>query len=183
MLIRTAEQDIKYVLFTEEQIAGRVSELAKELCARLEGKRPLMICVLRGASFFFADLCRKMTMDLDMDFIAVSSYGSGATSSGAVRLLKDTRYDVEGRDLVLVEDIIDSGLTIQYLKRLYAARNPASITTVSFLDKDTGKPGKPGVDLCGYTIANEFVVGYGLDYADHYRNLPYIGVIKPECYQ
>ena len=183
MLIRTPEEDIQSILFTEQQISARVEELAKDLCARMAGKRPLMICVLRGASFFFADLCRRMTMDMDMDFIAVSSYGSGTSSSGAVRLLKDTRYDVEGRDLVLVEDIIDSGLTINYLKRLYAARNPASITTVSFLDKDTGKPGKPGVDLCGYTIQNEFVVGYGLDYADHYRNLPYIGIIKPECYQ
>ena len=183
MLIRSKEQDIERILISEEEINIKVKELAEMLDRRLGDTRPLMICVLRGASFFFADLCRKLPMDVDIDFIAVSSYEKGASSSGAVRLLKDTRYDVEGRDIVIVEDIIDSGLTLQYLRRLYAARSPKSITTVTFLDKNTGRTNGVAVDFRGYEIPDEFVVGYGLDYADHYRNLPFVGVLKKECYE
>ena len=183
MLIRTPEEDIKYVLFTEEQIRKRVQELGQELGEKFRGKTPLMLCVLRGASFFLTDLCRQMKCHVNIDFISASSYFSGTKSSGTVRLDKDSSIDMTDRHLILVEDIIDSGLTLQYLERLFESRKPASITTVAFLDKDVKKPGRNEVDYRGFVIPDEFGVGYGLDYADYYRNLPYIGVLKEECYQ
>ena len=118
-----------------------------------------------------------------MDFISVSSYGAGAQSTGVVRLIKDLDNNITGRDVVIVEDIIDSGLTMHYLKELLSARKPASITTVSFLDKATCHDKSLKTDICGFEIPDEFVVGYGLDYANYYRNLPYIGVLRPECYK
>ena len=183
MLIRTPKEDIKRVMITEEQIAARVKELGKELTEKFGDKKPLMLCVLRGAAFFFTDLCRQMDCQMEMDFIACSSYFKGTKSTGTVRLLKDTVFNMEGRHIIIVEDIIDSGLTLLYLEKLFATRNPASITSVAFLDKDTGKPDRNTVDYYGYRIPDEFVVGYGLDYADFYRNLPYIGVLNEECYQ
>lgn len=183
MLIRTAKEDIKYVMFTREQIAARVRELGRELSEKFQGETPLMICVLRGAVFFFTDLCREMDCQMDMDFISASSYFHGTKSSGVVHLLKDSGIDMEGRHIVLVEDIIDSGLTLDYLVKLFATRRPSSITTVTMLDKIVNKPDRFHVDYYGFRIPDEFVVGYGLDYADYYRNLPYIGVIREECYQ
>ena len=183
MLIRNAKEDIQYVMFTREQIAARVRALGKELTDRFEGEKPLMICVLRGAVFFFTDLCREMDCLMDMDFISASSYFQGTKSSGVVRLVKDSSIDMQNRHVVLVEDIIDSGLTLEYLVKLFATRNPKSITTVALLDKIVDKPDRFNVDLYGFKIPDEFVVGYGLDYADYYRNLPYIGVIKEECYR
>ena len=183
MLIRSAKEDIKYVMFTREQIAARVRELGLDLSQQFQGETPLMLCVLRGAVFFFTDLCREMGCQMDMDFISASSYFPGTKSSGTVRLLKDSGINMEGRHVVLVEDIIDSGLTLEYLVKLFSTRNPKSITTVTMLDKLVNKPNRFRVDYYGFTIPDEFVVGYGLDYADYYRNLPYIGVIKEECYQ
>ena len=183
MLIRTPEQDIERVLFTEKAIAARVEQLGAELTEQLGDKRPVLVCVLKGASFFYIDLCRCMNCAIDMDFIAVSSYGQNAKSSGVVRLIKDLDNNITGRHVVIVEDIIDSGLTMKYLKELFSARKPASVTTVSFLDKEDCHSESLKTDLCGFTIPNEFVVGYGLDYANYYRNLPYIGVLRPECYQ
>ena len=183
MLIRSSQEDVKRVLYTREQIAARVKELGAELTEKFKDKKPLMLCVLRGAAFFFTDLCREMDCLMEMDFISCSSYFKGTKSSGTVRLLKDTVFNMEGRHIVLVEDIIDSGLTLLYLEKLFATRSPASITTVAFLDKDIGQPDRNKVDYYGFKIPNEFVIGYGLDYADFYRNLPYIGVLKEECYQ
>ena len=137
MLIRSAEQDIERVLYTEKAIAARVEEIGTELTKKLGDKRPVLVCVLKGASFFYIDLCRCMNCAIDMDFISVSSYGAGAQSTGVVRLIKDLDNNITGRDVVIVEDIIDSGLTMHYLKELLSARKPASITTVSFLDKST----------------------------------------------
>jgi len=182
MLIRTPEQDIERVLYTEKAIAARVEQLAAELTERLGGERPVLVCVLKGASFFYIDLCRSMNCGIDMDFIAVSSYGAGAQSTGVVRLIKDLDNNITGRHVVIVEDIIDSGLTMKYLRELFSARRPASITTISFLDKVGRHPASYKTDLCGFEIPDEFVVGYGLDYANYYRNLPYIGVLRPECY-
>ncbi len=179
MLIRDPEQDIARVLFTEEAIAARVRELADELTERFRGEQPVLVCVLKGAAFFFVDLCRRMDCALDMDFISVSSYGNEARSSGVVRLLRDLDHDVRGRHVIIVEDIVDSGLTMAYLKQLFGARQPASVSSVSFLQKERAR--QP-VDYCGFTVADEFLVGYGLDYAEHYRNLPYIGILKQECY-
>ena len=182
MLIRNAKEDVKYIMYTREQIAARVKELGKELTAKFDGETPLMICVLRGAAFFFTDLCREMDCMMDMDFIAASSYFKGTKSSGIVRLVKDSNINMENRHVVLVEDIIDSGLTLEYLVKLFATRNPKSITTVALLDKMVNKPDRFNVDYYGFRIPDEFVIGYGLDYADYYRNLPYIAVLKEECY-
>lgn len=182
MLIRTPEQDIERILYTEKAIAARVEQLGADLTAKLGAERPVLVCVLKGASFFYIDLCRSMNCAIDMDFIAVSSYGQNAKSTGVVRLIKDLDNNITDRHVVIVEDIIDSGLTMKYLKELFAARRPASVTTVSFLDKAAAHPAEFKTDLCGFEIGNEFVVGYGLDYANFYRNLPYIGVLRPECY-
>lgn len=183
MLIRSPEQDIERILFTEKAIAARVEQLGAALTQKLGDKRPVLVCVLKGASFFYIDLCRSMNCNIDMDFIAVSSYGAGAKSTGVVRLIKDLDHNITGRHVVIVEDIIDSGLTMQYLKQLFTARAPASVTTISFLDKTTSHAPGLKTDYCGFAIGDEFVVGYGLDYADYYRNLPYIGILKPECYE
>ena len=183
MLIRSAKEDVKYVIITREQIQERVRELGRALTDSFRGEKPLMICVLRGAAFFFTDLCKEMDLLMDMDFIAASSYFKGTKSTGAIRLDKDSNIDMEGRHVVIVEDIIDSGLTLEYLVKLFQTRNPKSITTVTLLDKDVNKPNRFHVDYYGFKIPDEFVVGYGLDYADYYRNLPYIGVLKEECYQ
>lgn len=137
----------------------------------------------QGRIVFYIDLCRCMNCAIDMDFIAVSSYGASAQSTGVVRLIKDLDNNITGRHVVIVEDIIDSGLTMQYLRQLFGARNPASITTISFLDKASRHPESYKTDMCGFEIPDEFVVGYGLDYANYYRNLPYIGILKPECYK
>lgn len=182
MLIRTPQEDIERVLFTREQIAARVAALGTELTRRLNGERPIMVCILKGAAFFFADLCRAMACDVDTDFLSVSSYGTAATSSGAVRLVRDLSQDVSGRRVVLVEDVIDSGLTMQYLRNLFAQRKAAEVITVSFLDKANCHPPKHAADLLGFSVGDEFLVGYGLDYAEHYRNLPDVGVLRSECY-
>ena len=182
MLIRNAKEDIKYVMLTREQIADRVRSLGKELAERFKDEPPLMICVLRGAAFFITDLCKEMDCLMDMDFIAASSYFKGTKSTGVIRLDKDSSVDMEGRNVILVEDIIDSGLTLAHLVDLFKTRNPKSITTVTLLDKEVNKPERFQVDYYGFRIRDEFVVGYGLDYADYYRNLSYIGVLKEECY-
>ena len=183
MLIRSAKEDVQKVLFSREQIAARVREIGQALTEKFQGEVPLMICVLRGAAFFFTDLCREMDLNMDMDFIAASSYFKGTKSSGTIHLVKDSGIDMENRHVIIVEDIIDSGLTLEYLVKLFETRNPKSVTTVAMLDKDIGKTDRYNVDYYGFKIPNEFVVGYGLDFADYYRNLPYIGVLSPECYE
>ncbi len=183
MLIRSAQEDVKYVMFDREQIAARTRELGKELTEKFKDKKPLMICVLRGASFFFTDLCREMDLLMDMDFISASSYFKGTKSTGTVRLVKDSSIDMSNRHVIIVEDIIDSGLTLEYLVKLFKTREPKSITTVALLDKVVDKPERFNVDYYGFKIPDEFVIGYGLDYADYYRNLPYIAVLKEECYK
>ena len=182
MRITTPENDISQIIYTEKQISARVEALGMELTAEYKDKKPVMVCVLKGAAFFYIDLCRQMPCNIDMDFISVSSYGAGAKSSGVVRLIKDLSLDITDRHLVLVEDIIDSGLTLKYLREVFNARKPASIRTISFLDKTARHPSNLKTDYCGFEIPDEFVVGYGLDYADYYRNLPYIGILKPEVY-
>jgi len=183
MRITNEHNDIDYVLYSEEQIQARVKELGAMITEDYRGKNPIVVCILKGASFFFVDLCRELKFNLFMDFISVSSYGSNSKSSGVVRLVKDMDKDITGRHVLIVEDIIDSGLTLQYLTKLFSSRGPASIKTVTFLDKAERRKCDLKPDYCGFTIPDSFVVGYGLDYADYYRNLPYIGVIKPEVYE
>lgn len=183
MRITTEQNDISYVLFSEETIKARVAEMGRELTEEYKDKAPIMVCILKGASIFYTDLCRQMKCPIHMDFISVSSYGLDAQSSGVVRLIKDLDNNITDRDVVIVEDIIDSGLTLKYLKELFSSRKPKSIKTVCLLDKYECHPSDIGTDLSGFSINNYFVVGYGLDYADNYRNLPYIGVLKKEVYE
>ena len=183
MNINNEKNDIERILFSEEQIAARIRILGEQITAEYKGKFPVVVCILKGASFFYTDLCRAIHTDIYMDFISVSSYGTDAQSSGVVRLVKDLNTNITGRDVLLVEDIIDSGLTLRYLKDLFGARRPASFKTICLLEKIGRKNTDFKVDHVGFQIPNEFVVGYGLDYADHYRNLPYIGVLKRECYE
>lgn len=182
MRITNEQNDIETVLFTEKKICARVEELGAMLTEEYKDRAPIMVCILKGASFFYTDLCRQMKCPIHMDFISVSSYGADAQSSGVVRLIKDLDNNITGKDVIIVEDIIDSGLTLKYLKELFYSRKPASIKTVCLLDKVECHPAEIGTDIKGFDIGDQFVVGYGLDYADNYRNLPYIGVLKPEVY-
>jgi hypoxanthine phosphoribosyltransferase len=176
-------EDIQEILYTEEEIKAKVKELGRRLSEDYKDLNPLCICVLKGAAPFMTDLVRSMDIPLEMDFMAVSSYGASTKSSGVVRIIKDLDASVEGRHVIIVEDIIDSGLTLSHLIDLLRHRNAASIKVVTLLDK----PGRRTVDLkpdyCGFTIPDAFVVGYGLDYAEKYRNLPYIGILKEKVYQ
>lgn len=183
MKFTNEKYDIEKVLFSEEQIQKRISELGQQLTEEYAGKDPIVVCVLKGASFFYTDLCRQIKTDIYMDFIAVSSYGMNAQNSGVVRLIKDLDQNITDRHVLLVEDIIDSGLTLRYLKEFFGSRKPASYKTITLLDKVGRKQTDFPVDYTGFEIPNVFVVGYGLDYADHYRNLPYIGILKPEVYE
>jgi hypoxanthine phosphoribosyltransferase len=174
--------DIADVLFTEEQIQERVRELGAEISRDYEGRTVLLIAVLRGAALFLADLARAITVPVELDFMAVSSYGSSTKSSGVVRILKDLDEQIEGRDVLVVEDILDTGLTLKYLLKNLASRRPASLEVVALMSKE-GKQRVPiSCAYVGYSIPDEFVVGYGLDYSERYRNLPYVGVLKPSAY-
>jgi len=166
------------VLIAKEELQAKIDELASPIAADYEGTRPVLICVLKGAVLFMADLVRRLPFDLEIEFMAVSSYGQSSESSGVVRILKDLETDIEGRHVLIVEDIVDSGLTLQYLTRSLKARNPASLETVTLLSKAGRRTAEPGCRYTGFEIPNEFVVGYGLDYAEKYRNLPYIGVVE-----
>lgn len=176
------ENDIKEVLLTEEQIKAKVKEMGERISRDYAGKNPLMVCILRGAVPFFADLCKNITDYMEMDFMAVSSYEDGMTSHGIVRIKKDIDKSIEGRHVIIVEDIMDSGNTLNHLTRLLDTRNPASLKIACLLDKPERRTCEITPDYCGFLVPDEFVVGYGLDYADAYRNLPYIGILKPEVY-
>ncbi len=176
--------DIDHVIITEDRIAGRVAELGVQIRDDYsDAERPLLlVAVLRGAALFVADLARAIGGKVELDFMAVSSYGSTTKSSGVVRILKDLDEDIEGRDVLVVEDILDTGLTLKYLLRNLASRRPNSLEVVTLLSKE-GKQQVPiECKYIGFNVPDEFVVGYGLDYAERYRNLPYIGVLKPEIY-
>jgi hypoxanthine phosphoribosyltransferase len=173
------EAGIARVLISEAEIDRRVGELAAELDALYQEHPPLMVGVLTGAVTFMTDLMRRMTVPVTLDFMAVSSYGAATESSGIVRILKDLNDDVEGRHVLVVEDIVDSGLTLQYLLDVLRRRNPADLRVVVLLKKEKPGAAEVQVDHIGFTIPNEFVVGYGLDYAGKYRNLGFVGVMDP----
>ena len=175
-------QDVERILFTEEQLQKRVAELGAQITADYAGKNPVLASVLRGSYIFMADLTRQIKLPLTVDFMAVLSYGSGTTSSGQVEIRKDLSDSIEGRDLLIVEDILDSGNTLYYLQRILNARHPASIKICTLLDKPERRAKPIEADYKGFTIPDAFVVGYGLDYDERYRNLPYIGILKPEVY-
>ena len=177
------EQDIERVLFTEEELKARVAEIAARIDRDYAGKEPMLISVLRGSFIFMADLARAITLPCTVDFMAVSSYGSGTTSSGQVKITKDLSESIEGRDIIVVEDILDSGNTLSYLFQLLQARHPASVRLCTLLDKPSRRTKPITADYTGFTVDDLFVVGYGLDYAEKYRNLPYLGILKPAVYE
>ena len=176
------EQDILKVLVTEEELKARVTELGNALYERFEGKNPLFLGVLKGCFMFMTDLVRACQLRSDIEFIAVSSYQNATVSSGKVQITRDLQQDITGRDLIIVEDILDSGNTLAFLKDYFMTKGAATITIVTLLDKPARRAKAVEADLSGFTVPDEFVVGYGLDYRQQYRNLPYIGVLKPEVY-
>lgn len=176
------EKDIESVLFSEEQLKRRVREIAAEIEKDYAGKEIMLISVLRGSFVFMADLCRAIDLPCTIDFMSVSSYGKGTTSSGQVQITKDLSEDISGRHVIVIEDILDSGNTLSYLLKLLENRHPASIRLCTLLDKPDRRTKPVQVHYSGFTIPDAFVVGYGLDYAEKYRNLPYIGILKPEVY-
>ena len=174
-------EDIASVLVSEEQLRERVHEIGAEISRDYAGKEPLFVGVLKGCFIFMADLMRHVTINCSMDFMAVSSY-SGTTSTGAVKINKDLSQDIAGKDLILVEDILDSGVTLNYLKNYLSVRKPASIHVVTLMDKPARRKADIYADYSCFEVPDAFVVGYGLDYNERYRNLPYIGILKPEIY-
>ena len=176
-------QDLERIMITEEQIAGRVREVAAQLDKLYEGRRPVVVCILKGSVMFFSDLIRHMETPLELDFMAVSSYGSGTTSTGCLQVKKDLTTDIAGRDVLIVEDIIDSGNTLYNLKKLLNSRSPSSVNIVTLLDKPQRREVPMEPEYTCFVIEDEFVVGYGMDYAEEYRNLPYIGVLKRCVYE
>lgn len=175
------ENDIQSVLISQEEIQRHVARIGASISEDFKDKDPIFVGVLKGCFIFMADLMRYVTINCAMDFMAVSSY-SGTTSTGAVKINKDLSEDIEGRHLILVEDILDSGVTLNYLKNYLMGRNPASITIATLMDKPARRKADIYADYSCFEIPDAFVVGYGLDYNERYRNLPYIGVLKPEIY-
>lgn len=176
------DQDILKVLITEEELKECVKKLGEQISRDYQGKNLLMVSVLKGSVVFMSDLMRSITIPAQIDFMSVSSYGSGVKTSGVVKIIKDLDQQLEGKDLLIVEDILDSGMTLSYLSQLLRARNPRSIRIATLLDKPERRTADIQSDYYGFRVPDAFVVGYGLDYNEKYRNLPYIGVLKPEVY-
>lgn len=176
------ERDIQEILFTEERLARRVGELADAITRDYQGEEIMLISVLRGSFIFMADLCRRIDLDCTLDFMSVSSYGTGTSSSGQVQITRDLSSDISDKHIIVVEDILDSGNTLNYLMKILQQRSPASIRLCTLLNKPERRQVPVEVHYSGFDIPDAFVVGYGLDYAEKYRNLPYIGILKPEIY-
>ncbi len=181
MILTRKERGVQRILVGPEDLAKRVSELAAQVDAWYPDDTPILVGVLNGAAVFLTELMQQLSIPVKVDFMAVSSYGSSTESSGVVQILKDLSESIEGRDVLVVEDIVDSGLTLQYLLDVLGRRNPKSIRVVALLQKVKINALDVAVDLVGFEIPDEFVIGYGLDYAGLYRNLPYIGVLSPEA--
>ncbi len=176
-------EDIERILFTEAEMKQRVDELGAELTRDFGDKNPMFLGVLKGCFVFMADLIRRFDAPCTMDFMAVSSYGSGTSSTGAVKITKDLSQDIHGRHVIIVEDILDTGITLSYLKKYLQNRAPASITICTMFDKPERREVNIQADYCGFSIPNAFVVGYGLDYDEKYRNFPDLGILKEEVYR
>lgn len=175
--------DIEKVLLSTEEIQKRVEELGAQLTEEYRGKELLAVGILKGSNMFMSDLIRQITIPMQIDFMMVSSYGNATESSGVVKIVKDLEYGIKGKHLLIIEDIIDSGLTLKYLKQMLETREPASIKLCTLLDKPARREQHVNVDYVGFTMPDEFLVGYGIDYAEYYRNLPYIGALKREVYE
>jgi hypoxanthine phosphoribosyltransferase len=174
--------DIEKVLLDEETLKAKVSELGAQISRDYEGKNLLVVGILKGSVIFMADLLRAITVPAEIDFMSVSSYGNGVKSSGVVKIVKDLDINLEGKDILVVEDILDSGKTLHHLRELLSSRNPRSFKICTLLDKPERREADIYADYSGFNIPNAFVVGYGLDYDEKYRNLPFVGVLKPEVY-
>lgn len=174
---------VKEILISEEDLDKKITELGKKITEEYKGKELLLVCVLKGAVMFMTDLTRKIQLPLTMDFMAVSSYGNATTSSGVVQIIKDLSADIKGKDVLIIEDIIDSGLTLNYLKNYLSQRGTKSVKICTLLDKPERRKVDVQVDYVGFTIPDAFVCGYGLDYSEMFRNVPYIFVLKPEVYE
>jgi len=177
------ERGVSEVLIDEDTLRNRIDELGEEISRDYAGREPLLIGVLKGAVFFMADLMRQLTVPCEVDFMAISSYGASTDSSGVVRILKDLDINIEGRDVLVVEDIIDSGLTLSYLMRNLESREPASLEVCALMTKPERREIDVPVRYVGFEIPNRFVIGYGLDFGERYRNLPYVGVLDPDLVQ
>ncbi len=177
------DSDIKSVLITEEQLAAKVAEMGAQISKDYQGRKLIILGVLKGSVVFMSDLIRSITVPVEMDFMAVSSYGAGVKTSGVVKILKDLDRLIAGYDVLVVEDILASGMTLSYLTELLRERDPASIRIATLLDKPDRRKVDIKPDYVGFTIPDEFVVGYGLDYAELYRNLPYVGILSPSVYE
>ncbi len=181
--MKTMYDDLESILLPAEKIAERVKQIGEKISADFAGNPPLIVCILKGSVVFFADLIRAIDLPIQIDFMAATSYGSGTVSSGEVAVVKDLAIDITGKNILLVEDIIDSGRTLVYLKKLLLSRNAASVSIVTLLDKPSRRTEKLVPDYCGFTIPDAFVVGYGLDYAEKYRNMKDIGILAPRIYE
>ena len=177
------QNDILKVLYSKEELAQRTTELGKELTEDYRNKKPLLVGILKGAIFFTTDLAKAMDINVEIDFMDVSSYGNSTISSGAVKIIKDLSASAADREIIIVEDIIDSGRTLEYLVSLFKRRGANTVKLVTLLDKPEGRVVDIKADYVGFLVPNEFVVGYGIDFAERYRNLPYVAVLKPEMYQ
>ncbi len=175
--------DIASILISREELEVKTRELGKLISDEYKGKDLIIICVLKGGIMFTTDLVKEIKLPLEMDFMAISSYGDSTSTSGVVRIIKDLETDIKGKDVLIVEDIIDSGLTLKYLKELLEVREPNSIKICTLLSKPARRQENVHIDYKGFDIPDEFVIGYGLDFAEKYRNLPYIGILKPEVYE
>ena len=176
------EQDIKKILISHDEIVAAARELGQKLTEDYQGKNPILVGILKGSVPFMAELIKYIDTHIELDFMLVSSYHGGTSSSGVINIIKDIDQDIKGRDILFVEDIIDTGKTLKSLKELFEGRQPASVKIATLLDKPEGRLVEIEADYTCFTIPNEFVVGYGLDYEENYRNLPYIGVLKEEVY-
>lgn len=176
------EEDIQKILISEDEIRKRIKELGRRISKDYKGKFPHLICILKGAAIFLSDLIREIDIHMSLDFMGVSSYGSSTESSGILKITKDIDQPIEGRHVLIVEDIVDTGLTLTYLRKLLFSRKPKSLKTCALLNKKARRKVDVPVEYYGFEIPDEFVVGYGLDFNEKYRNLPYISVLKPEVY-
>jgi hypoxanthine phosphoribosyltransferase len=181
--VRDVNQDIANILISAEQLESRIGELGQQITQDYAGKAPLLVGVLKGAVMFMVDLSRHIDLQLELDFMAVSSYGSSTQSLGVVRILKDLDRAIDGRHVLVVEDIVDTGLTLRYIVENLRDRCPESVRICALLQKRKARETSPPIDYLGFEIPDQFVVGYGLDYAERYRNLPYVGVLRPEIYE
>lgn len=175
--------DVEKVLISEEQLKAKNVELGKQIAEDYKGKEVLVVGILKGSSIFMSDLIREMALPLQIDYMVVSSYGTSTESSGVVRIVKDLQHSIEGKHVLIVEDIVDTGLTLAYIKEILKGRGPASVKICTLLDKPARRTKEIKIDYIGFEVPDEFIVGYGIDYAEYYRNLPFVGALKRSIYE